>query len=188
MRINLNLASDPFRRDRPFIVAAWALGSILSLMLVALTFLALATRDDASEARVEVEKARAELAKAQAERARLETELRRPDNGEVIERSVFLNQLLTRKGISWTRIFSSLEQVLPYNVRLVNVRPQVTSENLVQLDMVVGCQAPEPVIEMLMKMEASPSFGATQVTSILPPSSTEPLYRYRVTVNYTQRL
>lgn len=188
MRINVNLASDPFRRDRPFIVASWALGIVLGLMLAVLTVLALATRDDAAEARAEVEKARRDLQRVQTEQAKLEAELRRPENGEVIERSVFLNQLLLRKGISWTRIFSSLETVIPHNVRLVNIRPQVTSENQVQLDMVVGCQAPEPVIEMLMKMEASASFGATQVTSILPPSSTEPLYRYRVTVNYTQRL
>lgn len=188
MRININLASEPFRRDRPFLVAAWSLGAILSLLLITLTVLAFGYRDDAKEARVGVERARGDLTKLEAEQARLEGVLRRPENGEVIERSVFLNQLLLRKGISWTRIFSSLEQVVPGNVRLVNIRPQVTGENNVQLDMVVGSQTPEPVIEMLMKMEASPLFGATQVTSILPPSQTEPLYRYRVMVNYTQRL
>lgn len=188
MRINVNLASDPFRRDRPFMVAAWTLGIMLTMLLAALAYLATASRDDATEARAAAEKARTDLAALDAERAKLESVLRRPENGEVIERSVFLNQLLLRKSISWTRIFSSLEQVVPHNVRLVNIRPQVTGENSVQLDMVVGSEAPDPVIEMLRKMEASPLFGSTQVTSILPPSQTEPLYRYRVMVNYSQRL
>ncbi len=188
MRIDVNLASDPFRRDRPFLVGVWILNAILSLLLVTLGYLAFAYRDDAAEARAAVEQDRRQLSTLQAERARLEGVLRRPENGEVIERSVFLNQLLLRKGISWTRIFSSLEKVVPNSVRLVNIRPQVTGENNVQLDMVVGCQTPEPVIDMLRRMEGSPLFGATQVTSILPPSQSEPLYRYRVLVNYTQRL
>ncbi len=188
MRIHINLASDPFRRDRPFLVAAWVLGSVLSLLLITLIIQAFAFRDDAKEARAAVEQARQQLSVLQTEQARLEGIMRRPDSSEVIERSVFLNQLLLRKGISWTRIFSSLEKVVPHTVRLVNIRPQVTGENNVQLDMVVGCLTPEPVIDMLMKMEASPLFGATQVTSILPPSQSEPLYRYRVMVNYIQRL
>ena len=39
-----------------------------------------------------------------------------------------------------------------------------------------------------MRLEASPQFGATQVNNWLPPSQTEPLYRYRVSVNYAQKL
>jgi len=36
----------------------------------------------------------------------------------------FLNGLITRKSISWSRIFSDLERVIPHNVRLLAVRPQ----------------------------------------------------------------
>ena len=48
-----------------------------------------------------------------AEQAQLDAVLRKPENAEVLERSVFLNALLVRKGISWTRIFADLEKVLP---------------------------------------------------------------------------
>ncbi len=106
----------------------------------------------------------------------------------MIERNAFLNVLLYRKGISWTRIFEDLEGALPHNVRLVSVRPQVTANNDLILDMVVGAASNEPVIELLKRLESSPLFGATSVQSWLPPSQNEPLYRYRVSVNYVQKL
>jgi len=39
-----------------------------------------------------------------------------------MERSLFLNALIDRKAISWTKLFADLEKVVPYNVRLVSVR------------------------------------------------------------------
>ena len=41
----------------------------------------------------------------------------------MLERSVFLNALLYRKGISWTRIFADLEKVVPHNVRIMSDPP-----------------------------------------------------------------
>ncbi|MBL8214578.1 MAG: hypothetical protein JNK87_27900 [Bryobacterales bacterium] len=188
MKIQINLSSEPFRKERPYIVATVAMSAVLLLTLGYLTYAAVLGRDEASEARQDVEAAKQQLAGLQREQNRLEAILRQPENGEVIERSVFLNQLLFRKGISWTRIFADLEKVTPYNVRLVQVRPQVTPANEIYLEMVVAAASSEPVIEMLMKMEGSAQFGATHVANWLPPSQTEPLYRYRINVNYAQKL
>ena len=77
-----------------------------------------------------------------AEQANLDAVLRRPENAEVLERSVFLNALLYRKGISWTRIFADLEKIMPPNVRVMNIRPFVNEENQVTLDMTVGAEDP----------------------------------------------
>jgi hypothetical protein len=79
--------------------------------------------------------------------------------------------------------------VMPHNVRLIQVRlPQINSQNEVLLDMVVGARAPEPVIDFLKRLQGSPQFGPATVYSSQPPSQNEPLYRYRVTVNYGQKL
>ena len=187
MRISINLSSDPFRRERPFIVATVVLGVLLSVTLGFLVYLAVAGRDEAADSRQELVTAQAQLAALVNEQNKLEAALRRPENAEVIERSVFLNQLLLRKGISWTRIFSDLEKVMPYNVRLIQIRPAL-SNNEIYLEMQVGAASSEPVIQMLMNLEKSPQFGATHVANILPPSQTEPLYRYRINVNYAQKL
>lgn len=188
MKIPINLSSDPFRRDRPWLVASVSMSILLSITLSALTYFAVMGRDEAIDARQEADKARNQLSALVSEQARLELALRRPENGEVIERSVFLNQLLLRKGISWTRIFADLEKVMPGNVRLISVRPQITPANDVYLEMVVGSQTSEPVIEMLLRLESSEQFGATHVANLVPPSQTEPLFRYRINASYAQKL
>jgi hypothetical protein len=53
--------------------------------------------------------------------------------------------------------------------------------------MMVGAEATEPVVDLLMKLEGSDAFGATSIHSSLPPSQTEPLYRYRLSVSYAQK-
>jgi hypothetical protein len=54
--------------------------------------------------------------------------------------------------------------------------------------MVVGADSSEPVIRMLTLLERSPQFGETLIHNFAPPSQSEPLFRYRISVNYTQKL
>ena len=189
MKIPVNLASEPFRRDRPMLVASGTCAVLLAGLLGVLIFLMVSGRARVAQTRIEVERMDAQLRKMAAEQAALDATLRQPANAEVLERSLLLNALLERKSISWTRIFSDLESVMPANVRIISVRlPQVNSRNEVLLDMVVGAKEPAPVIEFFKRLEQSPRFGTIEGHSSLPPSQNEPLYRYRVTVNYVQKL
>jgi type IV pilus assembly protein PilN len=184
MRIALNLSSEPFRRDRPMVVASVATGVFLIGLLGMLVFLAVQKSGQATEARQEIAGLRKEVADLNREQARLEAQLQKPENIAVLDRVLFINTLLYRKGISWTKVFSDLEGVLPYNVRLVSIRPQVDSRNEIFLNMVVGSQTQPPVIEMLKRLENSPLFGFVEVHTWLPPGQNEPLFRYQVSVNY----
>ncbi len=188
MRISVNLSSEPFRRDRPLIATSIAVGLVMVGLLAMLVSLAILQRGSAAQTREEIARLQKRLQASVQERARLEGLLRRPENAEVLDRVLFVNSLLYRKGISWTQVFSDLERVMPYNVRLISIRPQLNTRNEVLLDMQVGAQTPAPVLELLKRLESSPAFGLTQVHNFLPPSQTEPLYRYRVTVNYGQKL
>ena len=93
-----------------------------------------------------------------------------------------------RQGISWTRIFADLEKVVPYNVRIMAIRPSISGQNQVSLDMTVGTDTPVAVIDLLKNLETSPSFGAVYSHSLLPPTQTDKLYRCSVSVNYVQKL
>ena len=187
MRIPINLASEPFRHDRATIAASWALGVALAALLGLQVFLIFAERDRARDARETVSKLDTELRTLTAEQVKLEATLREPANAEVLERSVFLNALIERKSISWTRIFTDLEGVMPYNVRLVQVRlPQINSRNEVTLDMTVAAEQPTQIIEFLKRLQNSPKFGPLTLHSTLPPSQNEPQYRTRVSVDYGQ--
>lgn len=188
MRVGINLASEPFRRDRPMIVASAVVAVLLVVSLGALIFLAVGERDRAAEARSAIASMERQLETIGREEAKLQGVLRQPKNAEVMDQSVFLNTLLMRKGVSWTRLFEDLEQVLPHNVRLISVRPQISSLNELTLEMWVGSAATEPVLDFVMKLEQSQLFGATTVHNSLPPSQNEPLYRYRMSVRYDQKL
>ena len=114
--------------------------------------------------------------------------MRRPGNEVVLDRSILINTLIRRKSISWTKIFSDLETVLPPAVRVVAIRPQVNSRDQLFLDMTVAAEAPEPVIGFIVKLEGSDVFGSTAVSGITPPTQNDPIYRYRLSVNYAQKL
>lgn len=188
VRIPLNLASEPFRKDRPILVASAVTALLLLAVLLMQVRIIASEREAARESREMMAAIEQQLRTANAEQAKLNAQLRQPANSAVIDRSAFINSLLLRKGISWTRMFEDLEKIFPGNVRLVAVRPYLTADNLVQLDMIVGSQTAEPVIVLLQRLENSSTFGATSLLSSQPPSQNEPLYRFRVSVNYAQKL
>lgn len=189
MRIPVNLASEPFRRDRPVLVASAVAAGVLAVLLVVLISAILSARERASETRESIARLQEQVRVLDGEQQKLDATLRQPQNAEVLERSLMLNTLIDRKSISWTRVFSDLEKVMPYNVRLIYIRlPQVTAAGHVTLDMVVGAQGAEPLQALLKKLEESAMFGPPSVSTYLPPTQNEPLHRYRVNVNYAQKL
>jgi type IV pilus assembly protein PilN len=188
MRIPINLASEPFRRDRPLIVGSIAAGTLLLASLALFIYLGIKEREHTAEARETLAKLNVELRGLADRQTKLDAVLRQPNNAEVLDRSIFVNDLLLRKAVSWTRIFDDLERVVPHNVRIIQVRPQIGGNNELLLDMVVGAQAGENVLNLLMQLESSEVFGATTIHTMQPPSQTDPLFRYRVSVRYAQKL
>lgn len=189
MRVPINLSSEPFRHDRPMLVGSTVLALVLAALLGSLIYLTVSERARVKDTRAAVDRLDAQLRSINAEQAKLEQTLRQPANADVLELSLLLNTLVERKSISWTRIFSDLEGVMPHNVRLVQVRlPQINSRNEVSLDMTVGSQDPLPVIDLLKRLQESSLFGPVTMHSFVPPSQNQPLYLYRVSVDYAQKL
>ncbi len=189
IQIPINLASEPFRRDRQVLVASAALAVLLIVLLGWQIVTINSKRHQSADIQVRINRLSGQLRTISNEQTKLNATLRKPENAEVLERSVFLNTLIDRKGISWTRIFADLEKVMPPTVRLVSVRlPEIDSQNEVQLDMLIGAKEVLPLIELVKRLEASPQFGPTNVQTSQPPSQTDPLYRYHVTVSYAQKL
>jgi type IV pilus assembly protein PilN len=189
MRIQVNLATEPFRRDRPVLVASVACGVVLVALLGVLVFLIMSERGLQTETRTAVARLNSDLRKITDEQAKLDNTLRQPMNAVVLEQSLLLNSLIQRKSISWTRLFADIEGVKPDSVRLIQVRlPQINSRNEVTLDMEVGAKDQGPVIEFLKRLQNSPLFGPTNLSRSSPPTQNEPLWRYRVMVSYAQKL
>jgi hypothetical protein len=188
MRIPINLAHEPFRRDRPMLVGSAIAAVLLLITLGVLISLGLNERRESADTQAALSRVSRQLTAIRQEQAKLDTQMRLPGNEIVLDRSVLLNTLIGRKAISWTKIFSDLEKVLPPNVRVVGIRPAVNSRNQLFLDMTVAADSPEPVIGFISKLEGSDVFGSTAVSGITPPTQTDAFYRYRLSVNYAQKL
>ena len=188
MRSQINLSSEPFRKDRVFLVTSAAIAAGLIALLIVLISVAITDRQRMQASLLALDKANRELASIGSQQRRLTNELRQSGNSDVLDRSQFINTLLFRKGISWTRLFADLEKVVPANVRIISVRPQADAQDHIFLDLVLGAESQKPVVDLLTRFESSEVFGSTVVSVILAPSQTDPLFRYRVTVNYVQKL
>jgi len=188
MKIPINLSSQPFRHDRAMLVASIALSLVLAGTLSVLISLVLADRAQLADVRADISRLNAKIRSAAADQAQLDAVLRKAENAEVLERSVFLNSLLLRKGISWTRIFSDLEETLPHNIRVLQIHPSVDAGDRVTLDMQFGAESPTPMFELLKRMGESQLFARPDLKSQLAPTQSEPLWRYRVSVEYAQKL
>lgn len=128
MRIPINLASEPFRHDRPMLIGSVLCAVLLAALLALQVFLIRGGQAEARDAKVGVRQLTQQLTTVNAEKVKLDQTLRQPGNAEVFQRSILLNALVERKAISWTRIFNDLEHVKPYNVRVVEIRlPKIHS-------------------------------------------------------------
>lgn len=188
MRIPINLASQPFRRDRAMLVASIGVSILLCGTLAVLLMLARTDNRQLADVRGEVSRLNTAIRKATAEQAKLDLVLRRPENAEVLERSVWLNTVLRRKGISWTRIFADLEKVVPHNVKVIQIRPSVNAQDQVSLDMMVGAESSAAVVAFLQALQDSKLFSYSDPKILQQPTQAEPIVKCRVSVDYAQKL
>jgi Tfp pilus assembly protein PilN len=187
MKIQINLASEPFRRDRPMLIGSAAVALLMLASLGALIYLAYTDRGAIRrDQRVQAQLDR-ELTRVNADKRKVDAEVQRAENSEVLERSVLINELLLRKGISWTRIFADLEKTLPPDVRITQIKPQVNNNDQIVLEMTAASETSEPLNTFVMKLEGSDVFSKVAPSVTQAPTQTDPFYRYRMTVNYVQK-
>ena len=163
-------------------------GVLLVVTLGLLITISVNERTQAKQAQADLARVEKQLANIRNEQNRLDAQMRMPDNEVVLDRSILINSIIRRKAISWTRIFGDLGTVLPHNVRVAVIRPQVNTRDQLLLDMTVESESPEPVIQFISKLEGSDIFGSTEVSAITAPTQNDPFYRYRISVNYAQKL
>ena len=192
--LELNLATKPFRRERAQMTGALLACALLIGSLLLLGVLILHSRAEVAGLRLRIASDSQRLQALQTQQMRFGAVLSKPENTEVFSNSVFLNQLIARRGLSWSGIFRDLEGMLPLDVRLLAVRlPQVAEQdsegvNHVQLDMVVETLRPESFLSLLKRLEKASNFGSASVVTQAPPSQNDPFYKYRLTVAYAQKL
>ena len=165
MRIIINLASQPFEDAQRF-VRQWTLtlGLVGLLTLVLVVGAVLRLRSWSVEER-RIHDLQAQLAQGDREIGQAEAFLNRPENRDTRDKSLILNDLITRKAFSWTEVFSDLERIMPPRLHVVSIRPELTPDNQLALRMMVAGESRERALELVRHMEQSPRFRQPQIVA-----------------------
>jgi type IV pilus assembly protein PilN len=163
MRLDINLASQPYEDARQFWMrwgTALVAASIVTLVLIATTVSGwLAARHDHAT----VAGYRGQIAQRDLTRQQAEAYLNRPENRSTRDQSQFINGLIERKALSWTRVLEDLEKVMPSRVHVVSIAPTLDEDNQLNLKLVIGGDSRDKAIELAQRMEESKHFTQTYI-------------------------
>src|SRR5271154_5732383 len=129
MRLDINLATRPYEDAREF-WGRWGLGvGLLALFTLALLGWAASGWQSAGRDRQSIAQLQAQIAERDRERSQAQAFLDMSSNRSTRDQSQFLNGLIQRKAFSWTRVFEELELVMPANLHVVSLRPELNEQN-----------------------------------------------------------
>jgi type IV pilus assembly protein PilN len=163
MRLDINLATRPYEDAREF-WGRWGLGvGLLAACTLLLLGFAVQSWLYAGRDRQAIRKLQQQIAERDSERSNAQAYLDLSANRSTRDQSQFLNGLIQRKSFSWTRVFEDLERVMPSNLHVVSLRPEINEQNQMQLDMKVACETRLAAVELVHRMESSRHFQGAQL-------------------------
>jgi type IV pilus assembly protein PilN len=163
MRLDINLATRPYEDAREF-WSRWGLGvgllGLLTLLLLGWTVNGWikAGRDRHNIALLEQQ-----IAGRERERSDAQAVLDLNVNRSTRDQSQFLNGLIQRKAFSWTRVFEDLERVMPQNLHVASLRPELNDQYQMVLQMKVVGTTRNVAVELVHRMEGSKHFQGAQL-------------------------
>lgn len=173
VRAGLNLASRRFVNDRPVkrvTIVLWVLGAALAITAAWSYWVLFAGRDDQRRELARLEEA---MDTERAEIGRLQRRLAGFELDEQNQRVRFLNQRIAERTFSWSRLFDHLAGILPGDVRLLSLAPDVgfgegrridretlaeTPGERVPLKISATARREEAILKLLDALFASPRF------------------------------
>jgi len=159
----LNLATRPFRNERlPALLLALAFTVAGAVTLKHALMVRRLMPGRTSGLARQVDDLEAERARLGSEVARLRAP--RPEPA-VLGRWTRLTELVDRRAFSWSRLFATLEEVLPNGVRISSISPHIEKSGLMTLDLQVVTRNNEDMLELIRLLDERPEFD-----NVLPRS------------------
>lgn len=165
MRININLATQPYEAAREYRRRISTLAAVLAAITAVLLGYIIQQRIVSREINRQISEVEQQLASLDHEKTQAQIILNRPANRVVADQSQFLNSLFARKALSWTRVFTEMERIMPYNIHVVSMKPDYSLDNQLLLHMVVATDSRDRAVELVQRMEKSSHFRQAQVVA-----------------------
>src|SRR5271169_6601144 len=163
MRLNINLASQPYEAARFYRRRMGALVVALAVLTVLLVGYIVYQRSQSRGINRQIAEVRRQIDSLDSEEAQARALLSKPANRDIADQSEFLNELFARKALSWTRVFTEMERIVPPNLHVVSMKPEYTKTNDLMLRVVVATDSRDRAIELVRRMEKSTHFRQAQV-------------------------
>ncbi len=165
MRLGINLATQPYEDPREF-WSRWGLAiALLAIFTLALIGWTVRSWTNAGRDRHYIAELQQKIAQRDQERTEAQAFLDMASNRSTRDQSQFLNGLIQRKAFSWTRVFEDLEQVMPPNLHVASLRPEINEQGEMLLDMRVAGDSRAAAVELVHRMEGSKHFQGAQLVS-----------------------
>ena len=158
MRIEINLASQPYQDVRRFYFIWGGALAFMALFTALLVTFAVLRYRDAREGWQLVEKKKAQIAKLQQEEQDAIAILNRPENRGTRDHSQFLNDAILRKSFSWTQVLADMEKLMPARAHLLSITPEIDKQNHLTVKMLVSGETREDAVNLVRQLEKSPRF------------------------------
>ena len=163
MRFNINLASQPYEAARFYRRRMGALVAALAVITALLAGYIVYQRAQSRSINRQLAEVRREINSLDFEDVQARALLSKPVNRDIADQSEFLNQLFARKALSWTRVFTEMEKLVPPNLHVVSMKPEYTKTNDLMLRVAVATDSRDRAIELVRRMEKSNHFRQAQV-------------------------
>ena len=165
MRLNINLATERYEAVRQYLQRIRTLAVLMAVVAAILVGYIVFQRAQTRDIDAKIKKARQELSELNNEKAQAQAILNKPANRGIADQSEFLNELFARKSLSWTRIFSEMERIMPANIHVVSIKPDYTVTNELVVHMVVATDSRDRAVELVKHLEKSSHFRGPQIVA-----------------------
>ena len=165
MRLNINLATRPYRDVRQFL-QTWGTGTVLlALLTIGLCWYTFHAWHQSRSARGQMALIQSEINQLDSQSAAGIALLNQPQNREVASQAAFLNGLIARRSFSLTQLFMELERIMPARLHVTSIAPTLNRSNQIEIHMLVGGDAREQALELVRRLEDSSSFRQPELRS-----------------------
>jgi hypothetical protein len=165
MRLDINLATQPYEDGRRFWLRWGTILGVAGVVTLALLVTTVSSWASARKDQVQISKFKDDIAKCEQERAKAQEVMDRPENRSTRDQSKFINSLIRRKSFSWTQVFSDLEHMMPPELHVTAIHPEVAKDNQLEIKLSVSGKSRERAFQLVHRMEQSPRFYQPQVES-----------------------
>lgn len=164
MRINLNLASRPFRNEALF----YSIYAIAVLAVIVLSFYNWLNyvhyADNSRKIKADILQKEAALRRQRHELSYYESTFESRKVEELSNLVDFVNQIISRRKFSWTELLNHFERITPPRIMMVSIVP-IVEEGRIKINLrLIGDRYPN-ILKFIENLEQSPVFSSIYPTT-----------------------